>query len=103
MFERNKLPQPDEMGFFFHPDIPGEEESDNVEALCKELGFDAAVVAMDDDNEQLSSAWQDGDLMAAINWVPTPPKGDGWILVAKADTEDGPCAMFVRPVERKNK
>ena len=34
MFEPEKLPAPDEMGFFFHPDIPGEDESDDVRTGC---------------------------------------------------------------------
>jgi hypothetical protein len=99
MFEQRRLPQPDEMGFFFHPDIPGKDESDNVRELCKALGFDVAVVDMEGDNEQLADAWhEDEDLTAATRWTPTPPNGEGWALIAKFDTEDGPHAMFVRPI-----
>lgn len=98
MFEPEKLPAPDEMGFFFHPDIPGEDESDDVRALCKALGFDAAAVDMESDAPELSDAWhEDEDMTAPTRWTPTPPAGEGWILVAKYDTEDGPCAMFVTP------
>ena len=46
MFEPEKLPAPDEMGFFFHPDIPGEDESDDVHQLCKDAGFDALAFSM---------------------------------------------------------
>ena len=98
MFEPEKLPAPDEMGFFFHPDIPGEDESDDVRALCLALGFDAAGVAMEDDAPALSDEWAEAeDMTAPTRWTPTPPNGDGWTLVAKYDTEDGPAAMFVRP------
>ena len=98
MFEPAKLPAPDEMGFFFHPDIPGEEETDDVHALCKALGFDAAAVAMEDDAPELSDDWSESeDITAPTRWTPTPPAGEGWMLVAKYDTEDGPHAMFVRP------
>lgn len=98
MFEPENLPAPDEMGFFFHPDIPGEDESDDVRALCLELGFNTAAVAMEDDAPELSDLWHEADDMTApTRWTPTPPTGDGWTLVAKYDTDDGPCAMFVRP------
>lgn len=99
MFEPEKLPAPDEMGFFFHPDIPGEEESDDVKALFRAMGFEAAAVFMSDDEPDLYDEWNETEeLTAALRWVPMPPNGDGWIIVAKFDTEDGPCAMFVRPV-----
>jgi len=99
IFDPIKLPLPDAMGFFFHPDIPGDDESDDVRALCKSIGFDVAVVDMEGDNELLSDAWhEDEDLTAPARWTPTPPNGEGWSLVAKYDTEDGPYAMFVRPL-----
>lgn len=98
MFEPAKLPAPDDMGFFCHPDVPGEEESDDVKALCLAFGFDATAVAMEYDAPELADAWiKAEDMTAPTRWTPTPPKGDGWILVAKYDTEDGPHAMFVRP------
>lgn len=98
MFELEKLSAPDEMGFFSHPDIPGEEESDDVRALCLALDFDATTVAMEDDAPALADEWAKAeDMTVPMRWVPTPPNGDGWMLVAKYDTEDGPCAMFVRP------
>lgn len=37
------------------------------------------------------------DMTAPTKWTLTPPAGNGWQLVAKYDTEDGPAAMFVRP------
>lgn len=40
MFEPEKLSRPDEYGYFFHPDIPGEDEGDDVRAMCRELGFE---------------------------------------------------------------
>ena len=99
MFEVTRLPAPDDMGFFYHPDIPGEDEGDDVRALCKELGFEVAGVEMESDAPELSDAWhEDEDMTAPTRWTPTPPAGDGWILVAKGDTEDGPSAMFVRPL-----
>lgn len=99
MFEPEKLPAPDEMGFFFHPDIPGEDENDDVRGLCKELGFDTAFVAMDGDAPQdlVDAYFENEETTATTRWTPTMPGGDGWMLAAKYDTEEGPYAMFVRP------
>lgn len=33
---------------------------------------------------------------AVVAWQPSQPHGDGWQLVAVYDSEDGPCATFVR-------
>jgi hypothetical protein len=99
MFEPEKLPAPDEAGFFFHPDIPGESEDDDVSQLCREQGYEAAAVSMDADAPDLADCYfenEDGD--AVNRWQPTGPVGGGWQIVAKYDTEDGPCAMFVRPI-----
>lgn len=97
MFEPEKLPPPDEYGFFVHPDIPDDEDSDDVRALYLALGFDAACVGMEYDAPGcLDEYVDDEDMTAPTRWTPTPPKGEGWMLVAKYDTEDGPYAMFVR-------
>lgn len=100
MFEPEKLSQPDEYGYFFHPDIPGEDEGDDVRAMCRELGFEVAVVEFEyDAPQELHDAYYEKEDQSAVGrWNPTPPEGDGWQLVAKYDTEDGPCAMFVQPI-----
>ena len=98
MFEPEKLPAPDEYGLFFHPDIPGKDEGDDIRALCRDLGFDVGVLSMEYDAPALvDECMESEDMAAATRWKPTPPDGDGWMLVAKYDTEDGPYAMFVRP------
>jgi hypothetical protein len=98
MFEPEKLPQPDEYGYFFHPDIPGEEESDDVRAMLRKLGYRAAVVQFEYDapDEVCDDYYEREDQTAVGRWKPTVPDGDGWQLVAKYDTEDGPCALFVQ-------
>lgn len=103
MFEPEKLPAPDESGFFLHPDIPGESEDEDVCRLCLEQGYEAAAVAMDTDAPDLADCYfENEDESAVSRWVPTEPLGKGWLLVAKYDTEDGPCAMFVRPLAVNN-
>lgn len=37
------------------------------------------------------------------DWIPTPPSGDGWILVARFNDEDGgPTAIYLRRKVRGN-
>lgn len=101
MFEPERLPQPDGQGFFSHPDIPdtGETAGPLIGAL-REAGFETEFVAMfGDAPEALCDAYSEStDLTAPSRWTPTPPQGWHWHLVAKYDTEDGPYAMFVRPI-----
>lgn len=104
MFAPERLPQPDEMGFFCHPDVPDDEEVD-VRPLITALGYETAFVGMDyDAPEDLVDAWyEEQDMTAPSRWSPTPPDGDGWTLAAKYDTESGPYAMFVRPNDQHNR
>lgn len=99
LFSIDRLPAPDELGFFFHPDIPGEEESDDVASMLKAMGFEWATRSFDEDADEADvNEWFDSpqrDII--IRWEPTPPSGDGWNLIAKGDTDDGPFALFVRP------
>ena len=105
-FDPMRLPEPDSLGFFMHPDVPGEEEDDDVAAMLREIGFEFSTVFFGiDADETDADAWFDDDLttdeMKAImvRWNPTNPPGDGWILVSKCDTESGPLALFVRPIQ----
>lgn len=92
LFSPERLPPPDEYGFFVHPDLPCDDEDEDVG------GFDIAFVGMEYDAPGLADEYvDDEDMTAPTRWTPTPPKGDGWMLAAKYDTEDGPYALFVRP------
>lgn len=107
-FDPARLPAPDEIGFFMHPDVPGDDESDDVATMIREMGFEFSLVDFDSDGDEDDvHAWwfaHDGltneDMKSCMDrWNPTPPDGEGWILVSKHDTEDGPHALFVRPVQ----
>lgn len=100
LFDLARLPPPDEMGFFMHPDIPGEEESDDVRAMMHALGFEISGVSFEFDapDELVEVYFEHDDLTAPTLWTPTPPDGDGWILIGKYDTDDGPMAMFIRKI-----
>ena len=105
-FDPARLPEPDEFGFFVHPDMPGDDESDDVSAMLRETGFEFSTVCFDiDADESDADAWFSDDLPAdemkaiMMRWHPTPPQGEGWISAAKYDTDSGPLALFVRPVQ----
>ena len=108
-FDPSKLPEPDEFGFFAHPDIPGEEESDDWRAMLGAMGFQASIVdfeydAAEGDVDRWFNSCETGLSIAEmreiiINWKPTIPPGDGWILASKFDTESGPFALFVKPMQ----
>lgn len=105
-FDPARLPSPDELGFFMHPDVPGEDESDDVAALLRAMGFKSSVASFDYDGDEddVMSWWFEQDRMNAAEmksiierWTPTPPDDGGWILIGKFDTDDGPYALFVLP------
>ena len=107
-FDPARLPAPDEMGFFMHPDVPGEDESDDIATMIFEMGFELSLVDFDSDGDEgdVQSWWFSHDGLTNENmksimerWIPTPPSGDGWILVSKHDTEDGPSALFIRDIQ----
>jgi len=99
-FDPARLPAPDEMGFFMHPDVPGEAESDNVAIMLHKMGFEHVAALMSYDEPDLYGEWIENEKgTAVLRWVPIPPNGDGWIFVAKFDTEYGPCALFVRAIQ----
>jgi len=93
MVEADRLPERDANGYVWHPDIP-EPPTDDEEAelapAIEALGFDVASVFFSDD------ASVDASSPDASAWLPTPPIGDGWQLIAIFDTEDMPVATFVR-------
>jgi hypothetical protein len=96
MFERERLPDRDGLGFTFHPDLPPAEEGEEQGAI-EALGYEAQSVPMEfDGSDEVNDLYTSGDASAARGWDPTPPEGEGWLLVAIGDTEDGPCAWFVR-------
>jgi len=75
-------------------------EGQDVEAIIREAGFESHFLSLDEDdaNEQLHIDYSEyGDIGVLEKWQPTSP-GEGWKLVGKNDTDDGPCALFVRPL-----
>lgn len=109
-FDPSKITSPDEFGFFTHPDIPGSEDDEGADWRAKlgAMGFQASLVEFEFDAEDCDvGAWfmpsdsaTTNDMKAIIDrWSPTVPPGDGWVLVSKFDTESGPFALFVKPMQ----
>lgn len=88
----------DEDGGYTHPGLPHAEESDDVAAILKHMGFGYALMFMEGHAPELHERYcETGDLDALREWLPVPPAGDGWVLASIHDTEDdGPVALFVR-------
>lgn len=104
-----KLIQPatierDEHGYWTHPDYP-EHDEDSPASLFEEWftsqGLESACVLFEDDApEELQDAWLESGEADVEKWQPTTPKGDGWFLLSLHDTENGPVAIFARPMAR---
>ncbi|MEC5319285.1 hypothetical protein VSX61_10080 [Brenneria populi subsp. brevivirga] len=95
------LPDRDAEGFWHHPlriDTPFDEEGTTIEEYREwysEIGMDIAFTDM---NSVFCEDCVYGENVAspALHWNPTPPDGNGWVLTCIFDTEDGPCAEWVR-------
>ncbi len=98
LYARERAPNRDEYGCFYHPDIPSwdDEPEESIAPLLKAQGFDLQCVPGDFSDEAMEEGgeryWQE-----MREWNPEP-EGDGWRLVAIYDTEDGPYSMFVKPL-----
>ncbi|MCA6954677.1 hypothetical protein [Pectobacterium polaris] len=96
------LPVRDDMGFWCHPhrvDTPFDEGSTLLEmrSWYAELGMEVDYTYMN--QFFCCDCVYDADIETypARNWHPTPPEhGDGWILLSIFDTEEGPCAEWIR-------
>lgn len=85
-------------GDLYHPDLPSwpDDREEGLDKLVRAQGFDFQVI----DGEFSDEATEDGgDLywQEMRAWNPEAPEGE-WRLAWKGDTEDGPCAWFVRPM-----
>lgn len=99
-FDPRRRPAPDDMGFFCHPDVPGDDEGDDVAGMLTAMGYEWNLAWMEIDAPDLYEAGLTNHPSRWADWSPTPPDGTGWQLVMVGDTEDGPQALFVRPMQR---
>ncbi len=87
----------DDIGHWYHPHLPDCDEGVSYGDLLAVFGMEVACVAMEGDAaEEVAERYFDQGGPDCSDWTPTPPKGEGWVLLAIFDTEDGPYAMFAR-------
>ena len=85
----------DQQGFAEHPELPLLDEGMKPRAFFAALGVEMKHTMADDDlSMDEYDAMSDAENWSA--WMPRPPIGDAWNLVAIFDTEDGPAAWWAR-------
>ena len=96
MFEPERLPPRNSEGYTAHPDLPDWGENEDGEPVLAAIGYEGSWITLDChlDQKEAERISETGD---HASWQPEPPEGDGWLLAAIYDHEDGPYALYVRP------
>ena len=83
-----------------HPDLPQwpDDEERGIDNLIKAQGFAFAVVGDEYPDDDDASGGEFDTCAWLADWKPEPPAGAHWRLVMVHDTEDGPAAVYVRPL-----
>lgn len=93
----------DDYGNWYHPSLPdfaGTDEagpdSPKWEDWLAEQGLETSMFCLEneDDHPAFARVFDESNPDFS-DWEPQPA-GAGWFLLAIGDTEDGPCATFVR-------
>ena len=88
----------DQQGFAEHSELPLLDEGMKPRAFFAALGVEMKHTMADDDlSMDEYDAMSDAENWSA--WIPRPPIGDAWNLVAIFDTEDGPAAWWARALK----
>jgi hypothetical protein len=83
-------------GWLYHPDYPTCDEGTRADKFLEAFGIETRFVGAESDSPDFAERWIEEGLTDCSEWTPTPPTGDGWLLLEIYDTEDGPYAMFGR-------
>jgi hypothetical protein len=86
----------DEDGWLWHPDYPVCDEGTHAGKFLDAFGIEAVFVSMESDDPEGAERYFEAGEPDCSYWTPTPPAGDGWVLLEIYDTEDGPYALFGR-------
>lgn len=86
----------DKDGYLTHPALPICDEDVRADKFLAAFGLESFFRHMDGDisPEEYDRFYDEGS--GCAGWNPTPPDGDGWVLLEIYDTENGPYAMFAR-------
>jgi hypothetical protein len=102
LFDPARMPARDDEGKAWHPDFDDRWEHPvfGEEYVCTlklaQAGFAFAFHHMDPNDADFDRACENSDFSM---WTPRDMSAEGWWIVGIGDTEDGPCAWYVRPVE----
>jgi len=100
-FEASRLPARDSDGHVQHPDMEGIgwDEFDMGPQL-RALGWHSTTVSFESDaSDEAQARYEEGNSPDCSYWTPSRPEGEGWLLAAIYDTEDGPVALYVRAAD----
>lgn len=112
LFRADRMPERDQYGCFTHPDVDmfisdgngnlmnPDDEGYIADGWIRECGFDVATVSMEHDITEDHPAWQAywGEGVREITVAAWKPEMEGYTLVSIHDTDDGPQALFVKPI-----
>jgi len=90
----------DNQGMWLHPAFPWDDckEGEDVSLHAKKWGYESKFVWMEyDASDEINERYCESNDPDCSYWTPTTPVGYGWILGAIYDTEDGPCALYLKP------
>lgn len=94
----------DENGMWFHPGIPWDlvPEDTSLAPYLKAWGFAFKFDELESEDSEAHARYFNADDDPDFSfWNPEPPEGEGWFLGAMFDTEDGPCAVWIKPLPPK--
>ncbi len=98
----------DAEGWWSHPDYLNEPEFVDREtipeaeylAYCQARGITTTWTSLEGDDEAKSEHYQESGCADCSFWIPEPPSGEGWFMLAIQDTEDyGPICVWGRPIQ----
>ena len=90
----------DHHGFFNHPGLPACDEDVRLDKLLGAFGLETRLVDLESDALALDVKDKMCEAFDFSKWMPTPPAGDGWVLLQIQETEDGAYALFARRAAR---
>lgn len=100
-FDAACLPARDENGHVQHPDMDGIGWDEfNMGPQLRALGWHSTTICFESDaSHEQQERYDEGNSPDCSYWTPSRPEGEGWLLAAIYDTEDGPVALYVRSAD----
>lgn len=91
-----------EDGALYHPDMPVFDEGTDYAGFLKAFGLECCFTTLESEDSDKSEAYHEGRMTLA-EWTPAYPAHEEgtqpFTLLEVFDTEDGPMATFIRPMQ----